>query len=483
MKKAPFFFGLALLAAVFLQLHAQDWKNFPVSKKEVTKNILLFKTGVTAAYPNMVAVKTSRGVVVIDALQYPQVAKRIREMISQEFGAPIACLINTHGAFDHTAGNEVFEDVPIYGHKDVKTQIELSMAMGKTPQLKKSMEAVLNQVGQMKSHYPGDPREIEETMESLGNILASYQNGTIKAVIPGTLFDDRYLLKMGHTTFEMFHNTPSYSSSDIIIAIPEEKALIVGDIFNKNRLPQINPQTNLESWERLFSDHLAEGSDTKYFIGTHGDVMTIDEVREQFKYLRKLLEEVQRIKSEGKSLDEAKKELSLEIFPYLNEINPYFFGTSNHTHNRNIEAIWRQSNLSPAEARKIIGDGNREWGRARVARDKPAVGNFLAPDFYAQLPDRRITRQEFIDGISVDWPGSKLTRFDATVLTVQPTADGWVAIVHEKMEIEQADGKMYSLWITRDGWKKVNNRWMIAYSEAVASENWMGGAKPPFLDW
>ncbi len=71
------------------------------------------------------------------------------------------------------------------------------------------------------------------------------------------------------------------------------------------------------------------------------------------------------------------------------------------------------------------------------------------------------------------------------MLTVEPSADGWVAVIEEKLEYERADGKgkAYSLWITRDGWKKVDNRWVVTFSEAVGSESWRDGAKPPFRDW
>lgn len=141
------------------------------------------------------------------------------------------------------------------------------------------------------------------------------------------------------------------------------------------------------------------------------------------------------------------------------------------------------SGLSAVEARKIIADGNREWGKARVELDKKAFEKMLAPDFYVQLPGRKLTRQEFINIISAQMPGVKLTRFDATVLTVQRAEDSWVAIIHEKLEMESPQGKIYSLWITRDGWKKVDDRWVITFSEAIGSERWLGGEKPPFQDW
>ncbi len=141
--------------------------------------------------------------------------------------------------------------------------------------------------------------------------------------------------------------------------------------------------------------------------------------------------------------------------------------------------------LSLAEARKIITDGNREWGRARVALDKAAFERTLAPDFYVQMPDQKISRQEFLDMISSHPKGGRLVRFDASVLTVEPSADGWVAVIQEKLEYERADGKgkVYAYWITRDNWKKAGDRWVVTYSEAIGNEAWRDGAKPPFQDW
>jgi hypothetical protein len=141
------------------------------------------------------------------------------------------------------------------------------------------------------------------------------------------------------------------------------------------------------------------------------------------------------------------------------------------------------SRITAAEARKIIADGNRQWGKARIEYDNEMFEKMLATDFYVLLQGQKLTRQQFIEAISAQRSGVKLTRFDATVLTVQRDADGWVAVIHEKLEIDSPGGKVYSLWITRDGWKKVNNQWVITFSEAIGSENWQGGEKPPFPDW
>ena len=117
---------------------------------------------------------------------------------------------------------------------------------------------------------------------------------------------------------------------------------------------------------------------------------------------------------------------------------------------------------------------------ANAARERT-----LAPDFYVQMPDQKISRQEFLDMISSRPKGGRLVRFDASVLTVEPSTDGWVAVIQEKLEYERADGKgkVYAYWITRDNWKKAGDRWVVTYSEAIGNEAWRDGAKPPFRDW
>src|SRR6202158_1105642 len=87
-------------------------------------------------------------------------------------------------------------------------------------------------------------------------------------------------------------------------------------------------------------------------------------------------------------------------------------------------AAWAQSApaVSPAEARKAI--------QARVAMDKNTIERMLAPDLYVQTPDRKLTRQEFIDAI-FSRPYT-LTRFEATVLLVEPRGNDWAGLGFEE---------------------------------------------------
>ena len=64
--------------------------------------------------------------------------------------------------------------------------------------------------------------------------------------------------------------------------------------------------------------------------------------------------------------------------------------------------------VSSAEARKAIEAGYIEWAKARVALHMNTIGRMLAPDFYFQLPDRKLTRQEFIDRMQLFCVGNQI---------------------------------------------------------------------------
>jgi hypothetical protein len=140
-----------------------------------------------------------------------------------------------------------------------------------------------------------------------------------------------------------------------------------------------------------------------------------------------------------------------------------------------------------AKARQAIIDLNKMWGKARVAIDKATFDKTLAPDFYVEIDGQKQTRQQFIDEISQTNTQIKMVRFDVNVLTVTKNGDHWDAVIQEKLEGKGKgkDGKehhLYSLWITRDGWKPEGDHWQALYSIAIGYQNWRDQA-PPVDHW
>ena len=257
---------------------AQTPDEIPVVKLKITENILLFKTGVTGVYPNMIALKSSQGVIVFDSHQFPEVAKKIRGMIEAEFRKPIVFLINTHGANDHTSGNFVFSDVPIIAHEEAKPEMANWAKRSKDPQIGARMQSMLQQMPKLKEGYPGDPKEVDDEIARTKMALEALKTPAEPAT-PSVLFPDRMTLHVGETTLLLYHNTPSYSRSDILIHIPRENVLIVGDVFNKNRLPWLNQTTDYEAMKALFAPFISDDSKACVFIGTHNLPLTRDEIK------------------------------------------------------------------------------------------------------------------------------------------------------------------------------------------------------------
>ncbi len=138
--------------------------------------------------------------------------------------------------------------------------------------------------------------------------------------------------------------------------------------------------------------------------------------------------------------------------------------------------------------REEVGAMYESWGAARVAYDREAMEAIVAPEFHVLLYGQKVSGEKFISDVSVKRPGGSLTRFDADILTVRPSDEGWTVVITEKLEFELTgpDGattKATSLWVTRDGWRKDGDEWLVTFSEAIGHESWAPGTTPPFQDW
>ena len=128
------------------------------------------------------------------------------------------------------------------------------------------------------------------------------------------------------------------------------------------------------------------------------------------------------------------------------------------------------------------------WARARVEYDRAAMESILAPEARVILDDEVLSRDQFLQEASTRNPGARITRFDADILTVRQAEEGWQVVISEKLEYETtgADGEKrtgYSFWITRDGCRLQDGKWLLTYSEAIGYEYWRTGKRPPFGDW
>jgi hypothetical protein len=143
--------------------------------------------------------------------------------------------------------------------------------------------------------------------------------------------------------------------------------------------------------------------------------------------------------------------------------------------------------ISSTDARKAIEAAYVVFGKAAVGpMDKNTMERMLAPDLYVQTATRRATRQEYLDYLYTR--PLTLTRFDATVLTVEPRGNDWAVLVFEKLEGQLKDksgktSKLYIWGVARDGWgQRKDDQWTVLFSEELGGPQ-TSEEIPPIANW
>ena len=95
-----------------------------INFERLNEKTLIVRAG--TIYPDMVvAIASQKGIILIDSGISPTLSKEYRKIIEREFGRKdFAYVINTHHHFDHTNGNQVFNDAIIVAHENCAKEME-----------------------------------------------------------------------------------------------------------------------------------------------------------------------------------------------------------------------------------------------------------------------------------------------------------------------------------------------------------------------
>ncbi len=163
-----------------------------------------------------------------------------------------------------------------------------------------------------------------------------------KYLQPTITFNEDLTLHLGDVTMNLHYCTPGYSKSDILIHIPEEKLLVVGDIFNRDRIPLLNEKSDVKRWLDLFDPFVKGKEEVRHIIGGHDEMISLDELKAQYEYLEDLWEGVLVAKKEGLMLDKMKEDYAFnKRYSHLSHLEIRWISTPDNLHERNIDYIWR----------------------------------------------------------------------------------------------------------------------------------------------
>ena len=239
-----------------------------------------------------------KGVVVVDALGSPELARRLLAEIRKVTAAPIHTVVITHYHADHIYGLQVFkaQGARIVAHQAAREYLTSDTARLRLEASRQDLWPWIDE----KTH-------LVEADEWLG-AAKTFQVGGID--------------------FQVVPVGPSHTAEDVVVYVPQKKVLFAGDLVFRNRIPFVG-QADSRHWIEAMESLLA--FDAKVVIPGHGPVSTAPQadMRLTRDYLVYLRESMGRGAREMEPFDEAYKKTDwsrfekMPLFKSANRMNAY----------------------------------------------------------------------------------------------------------------------------------------------------------------
>lgn len=251
---------------------------------EINDRTILVKFG----YDAVTAIKTSEGIVVVDAGISTALTGRYKKLIEKKFGQKnFIYVINSHGHHDHIRGNSIFGKAQIVGHANCRNDAP-DPDINRDTLLSRS-DRIVNYYDRQLQHSDPSTSEWEDNFTQKIRYSGSYLDisRNVPLKLPDVIFPDSMNLRCGDTVFEMICFGRFHSNSDILIYVPEIKTLFVGDLFSKYGRPG---RTNslvagADEWIRAVQWIEQRTDNIETVIDGHGQVLSTDDLKLFTDYL------------------------------------------------------------------------------------------------------------------------------------------------------------------------------------------------------
>ena len=182
-------------------------------------------------------VVTPAGVVVVDALGSPELARRMLTEIRKVTKQPIHTVVVTHYHADHIYGLQVFQQA---GARIVAHEAAREYLTSDTARLR---------------------------LQTSRQELWPWVDEKTRLVPADVWISAPYRFTLGGVQFVVQPVGPSHTAEDVVIFLPQKKVLFAGDLVFRNRIPFVG-QADSKHWIVAMEDLL--GFDAKWVVPGHG---------------------------------------------------------------------------------------------------------------------------------------------------------------------------------------------------------------------
>lgn len=214
-------------------------------------------------------VVTDAGVVVVDPGSSVQIGNKLLDSIARVTDKQVVAVFNTHVHGDHWLGNQAirqaYPGVAIYAHQRMIERVEAG--------------------------------EGEDWIKLFDAMTDGATAGT-RVVAPNIGLHGGEVIRIGDIPFRIHHTGKAHSDTDIMIEVPRDRGIFLGDIVTNRRVQSARPQDS-DILGQIHAVEFVLGTDNDWFIPGHGFSGGRELPEQQLKFLKELYASVQQHYDEG----------------------------------------------------------------------------------------------------------------------------------------------------------------------------------------
>ena len=171
-------------------------------------------------------ITTQKGSLLVDAGNSPRLASRIKAELMRCDLPPVSHIIYTHHHWDHISGACVF-DVQVTAHVICKAILEEE---SKKPWSVEYLNMEIKKNPKLKVSYTARAKSIDDWV-------------TFRVVVPEEVFENEKVIDLDGLIIELEHVGGKHSADSIIVKVPQDEVMFIGDCYYPPPLHLRKPYT------------------------------------------------------------------------------------------------------------------------------------------------------------------------------------------------------------------------------------------------
>ena len=238
---------------------------------------------------------------IFDPFITPEAALDLRSAAETLFDNPITYVVNSHFHNDHIRGNQVF--VPSASIISTTTTREY-IAKNEPGAIAAEKEYAPKRLAQLQAELQAEKDSVQR-IKLIGWVgyfgALATSNSELKTKVPDITFEDKLILYGEERTAELIEFRKGHTESDLILYLPKEKIVFMGDLLFIDHHPWIGdgyPENLITTLDKILQ------MDAGIFIPGHGKVGGKDDIVTMIDYFETIKLTALNLLNDGKSAED-----------------------------------------------------------------------------------------------------------------------------------------------------------------------------------